>query len=151
MNRAQLFVAGQFALFAVLALSLVMFPTGQTTLLRLVGFALVVIAFCVLALAIREHTVRNGMLPNVTPTPNQRAELVESGMYAHIRHPIYSGVLLGAVGVALVHGHFAVMLVALVLVAFFTVKSRYEESLLRGIYPQYGAYMTRTGRFLPFL
>ena len=59
--------------------------------------------------------------------------------------------LLGALGVALAHGHIAVLLIALVMIVFFTFKSLYEESLLRAAYPQYRDYMTRTGRVLPYL
>ncbi len=151
MSRAAAYVIGQFTLFGVLAITLVAFPPGQTPLLRLLGFALIVSAFVVLALAILEFQQRNATLPNVTPTPKQRAELVESGIYRRIRHPIYTAVLSGALGVALAHGHAAALLIALVLVAFFTSKSLYEERLLRAAYPQYTDYMTRTGRFLPFL
>lgn len=150
MNRAQLYVVGQFVLFAILALSLIVFPLGQTPLLHLIGLILIVAAFVVLALAIREFRLRNAMLPNITPTPDSHAALVSSGIYGYVRHPIYSAVLLGAIGVALAHGHFAVMGVALVMVVFFSAKARYEESLLRTVYPGYSNYMTHTGRFLPF-
>ncbi len=151
MNRAQLYVVGQFTLFGIFAIALVVFPLGQVPLLRVIGLVLIVVAFAVLALAVREFAARNATLPNITPTPKARASLVESGIYGYVRHPIYTSVLVGAVGVALVHGYFAVMLIALVMVLFFTIKSRYEESLLRAAYPQYAAYMTHTGRFLPFL
>jgi protein-S-isoprenylcysteine O-methyltransferase Ste14 len=150
MNRAELYVIGQFALFALLAVSLIIFPPGQMSFLRLIGLILIVAAFVVLALAIREFRRRNAILPNITPTPNSSAALVSSGVYARVRHPIYTSVLLGAIGVALAHGHFAVMLIALVMVVFFTAKAKYEESLLRTVYPEYGDYMTHTGRFLPF-
>jgi len=151
MNRAGLYVVGQFVLFAVLAVSLIVFPLGQVPLLRLVGLICIAIAFIVLALAIREFRARNAILPNITPTPNSRAALVSSGIYAYIRHPIYTSVLLGSVGVALAHGNIAVMVIAAIMIVFFTFKAIYEESLLRVAYPEYGAYMTHTGRFLPFL
>ena len=151
MNRAQLYVVGQFVLFALLALAIVLFPPGQTPLLRVIGLILIVSAFVVLALAVGEHRAKNAMLPNITPTPNSQAALVESGIYARVRHPIYTAVLLGALGVALAHGHIILMLIALLMIVFFTFKSLYEESLLRAAYPQYSAYMKRTGRFLPFL
>lgn len=151
MSRAALYVVGQFVLFGIMAVALIIFPPEQLLLLRLIGLALIVAGFAVLALAVLEHQRRNAAMPNITPTPNARAGLVETGMYRYVRHPIYTGVLLGAVGAALAHGHFAVMLVALVMIGFFTYKSKYEESLLRAAYPQYADYMTRTGRFLPFL
>ncbi len=151
MSRSGLFVIGQFVLFGIMAITLVVFPLGGSTPLRIVGLVLIVLGFAVLTLAIWEHMRRNATLPYVTPTPNRHVGLVDSGLYAYVRHPIYSGVLTGAVGVALAHGHLVPMIVALVMIVFFTFKSRHEESLLRAIYPEYAAYMTHTGRFLPFI
>lgn len=151
MSRANLYVAGQFALFGMLAIALLIFPIGQIPVLRIVGLALIVIGFVVIALAIREFAVRNAGLPNIAPTPTANADLVQTGIYTRIRHPIYTGVLAGALGVALAHGHLAVMLVALLMIVFFTYKSRFEETLLKTVYPQYAEYMGRSGRFLPFL
>jgi protein-S-isoprenylcysteine O-methyltransferase Ste14 len=151
MSRANLYVAGQFLLFGVLAVALLVFPTDQYPLPRIIGLALIVVGFVVIALAIREFALRNRTLPNVTPTPTAHVDLVQTGIYAHIRHPIYAGVLFGALGVALAHGHVVVMVVALVIIVFFTFKSRYEETLLTAIYPQYPAYRSRSGRFLPFV
>lgn len=151
MSRAAAYVVGQFVLFGVLAVSLVLFPIVDSGILRWIGAALVVAAFVLLALAIWEFQKRNATLPNVTPTPKQQADLVQSGVYRAVRHPIYTSVLAGALGVALLHGHVAVLVIALLMIPFFTAKSRYEETLLRAAYPQYDDYMTRTGRFLPFL
>ena len=151
MSKANLFVAGQFVLFGVLAIALVVFPMGQIPIVRVIGLGLIVAAFVLFTLALQAFAVHNRTIPNIAPTPKTTAALVESGVYARVRHPIYTSVLLGGIGVALVHGHYAVMLIALALVVFFTVKSRYEETLLLAAYPKYGEYMTRTGRFLPFL
>lgn len=151
MSRVQLFLIGQAVLFWLLVAVAVGFPPGQPLIPRIVGFVLIIVGFAVAALAVWGHIARNRTLPSVAPTPNSQAALVETGLYAWVRHPIYTGVLLVAFGVALAHGHIAVLLVALALVVFFTFKSRYEESLLRVAYPQYDAYMARTGRFLPFL
>ena len=151
MSRASQYVTGQFVLFAVIALSLLLFPPGENTLLRGVGVLLAVAGVGVLALAVSAYQRANAALPHVEPTPDAKAELVTSGVYARVRHPIYTAVLLGGVGVALAHGHIAVIVLALLLIPFFTFKSRYEEKLLRGAYPEYAGYMTRTGRFLPFL
>ncbi|MCZ2096974.1 MAG: isoprenylcysteine carboxylmethyltransferase family protein [Anaerolineae bacterium] len=151
MSKASLYVAGQFILLGIFATALVVFPMGQYPVGRAIGLLLIAAAVVILALAVREFAIRNRTIPNITPTPTTAAALVESGVYSRVRHPIYTSVLMGSIGVALVHGHFAIMLVALVLVVFFTVKSRFEESLLRTAYPQYDAYMTRTGRFLPYL
>lgn len=104
-----------------------------------------------LGLAAYAYWQTNGTLPFITPTPDAQAKLVESGIYARVRHPIYTAVLLGGIGSALAHGHVVPLVIALLMVPFFTAKSRYEERLLRAAYPTYAAYMERTHRFLPFL
>lgn len=119
--------------------------------MRLLGLALAALGILFLALAVYAYWQTNHMLPFITPTPNTQARLVESGIYARVRHPIYTAVLLGAFGLALGHGHIVPLLVAVILFIFFTAKSRYEEHMLRAAYPGYAAYMQRTGRFLPFL
>jgi hypothetical protein len=72
MSRAAAYVVGQFVLFGVLAVSLVVFPIVDSGILRWVGAALVLAAFALLALAVWEFQKRNATLPNVTPTPNSR-------------------------------------------------------------------------------
>ncbi len=151
MSRATHFVIGQFILFGIMAVALIVVPLGGSTPLRIVGLLLIVLGFAVLMIAIWEHMRRNATLPNIAPTPKAHVGLIKTGLYAHVRHPIYSGVLTGAVGVALTHGNLVPVIVAVVMIVFFTVKSRYEEGLLRAAYPEYADYMTHTGRFLPLL
>ena len=151
MSRAQTFVAVQFGLFAVLMIALIATPAEQVLMVRVLGLALIAGAVVVLAAAVLAYQTTNRSLPNVTPTPNSRAALVTSGVYGVIRHPIYTAVLLASMGVALAHGHALPLLVAAVMIGFFTLKARYEERLLSAAYPEYAAYMGRTGRFLPFL
>jgi len=149
-RKPQLLVLLQFVLFGVLLGAFLIFPAGQTDLARLAGIAVMFIGMGVAGLAILDHLRINRALPRVSPEPNGAVPLVQRGFYSRIRHPIYSGVLLTGCGAAVAHGHIVSLAVAIVLIVFFTYKSRYEESLLRGVYPDYAAYMTRTGRFLPW-
>jgi protein-S-isoprenylcysteine O-methyltransferase Ste14 len=151
MSRAQTFVVVQFGLLAALGISLMATPSEPAPIVRMLGQALIVGATIVLVLAVLAYRTTNRSLPNVTPTPNAHAALVTSGVYSVIRHPIYTAVLLASVGVALTHGHALPLVLAAVMVGFFTLKARYEEQLLSAVYPEYKAYMARTGRFLPFL
>ncbi|MCK6577766.1 MAG: isoprenylcysteine carboxylmethyltransferase family protein [Anaerolineae bacterium] len=150
MNWAQAFVAGQMTLFAIFAAAWLRLTRSAEGLLVILGLALIAGAGGLFVLAVVEHQRRNQSLPKISPTPDQRARLVESGLYRHIRHPIYTAVLTGALGAAALHGHLALFAMVAALAAFFTIKARYEESLLRQAYPEYAAYMQRTGRFLPF-
>jgi len=91
--------------------------------------------------------------PNLTPVPRPRdgAQLVESGVYAAVRHPIYGGIIVAAVGWGLAAASPLTLLLAAVLAGFFELKSRREEAWLAGHYPGYVEYMAHTRRFLPRL
>ncbi len=89
----------------------------------------------------------------LTPVPRPRddAQLVESGAYGAVRHPIYGGLIATALGWGLVSASPAALLLALALAGFFELKSRREEAWLTERYPDYPAYITRTRRFFPGL
>jgi len=77
-------------------------------------------------------------------------ELVRTGLYRWIRHPIYTGILLGMVGSAMIRSHVRGWLGVLVVFAAFYFKARREERFLR---EEFGAgfeeHSRRTGMFLP--
>lgn len=151
MSRAQGFVIGQFILFGIFGIAWLLLPGSSGTLVRLLGLGIGLAAAGVLFTAVLEHQQRNRALPNVAPTPNAHVGLIESGIYKTVRHPIYTSVLLGTLGLSLLNGNLVLFILFAIFVGFFTIKSRYEETLLRQIYPTYSDYMQRTGRFLPFL
>ena len=150
-NRAHLFVFIQFLLLGLLAGALWRLPAVSSGLVSALGGLMVLGGFVLALWAIADFARAARTLPQVSPEATRGAQLVQVGLYDHIRHPIYSGVLLAVLGSALGHGHWASWVLALVLLVFFWVKSRFEESLLCQAYPDYANYMTRTGRFLPRL
>lgn len=77
-------------------------------------------------------------------------ELVRTGPYAHIRHPIYTGVLVALAGTALAIGRYGALLAFLVLLGDLTWKSRTEEALLAQEFGRaFEEHRRRTGFFLP--
>lgn len=146
---ANYFVGMQFVIFTIIFIIFITQPLIAEGVPRIAGVVLMVIGLSVIFLAIRTHQTTNNDLPNVSPEPKTTVPLVEKGLYSRIRHPIYTGVITATFGAALAHGNLFGVLGAVVLLAFFTVKSQYEESLLRQRYPHYDDYMKRTGRFLP--
>jgi len=68
---------------------------------------------------------------------------------AGIRHPIYTGILLIAFGMALYMGSLFKILVFIALYVLFYYKSLYEEQRLMLFFPSYGVYKNKTGRFIP--
>jgi protein-S-isoprenylcysteine O-methyltransferase Ste14 len=87
----------------------------------------------------------------VFPRPVAGARLVETGAYTHVRHPIYGGTILAAVGWALATASLPGLLAAAVLALFFGLKSRREEAWLVDEIAGYAAYRRRTRRFIPGL
>lgn len=91
--------------------------------------------------------------PNLTPLPKPKddATLVQEGLYAYLRHPIYSGVLLLSLGWALLTANTTRLLLVALLARFFEAKADREEAWLLIKFPDYAAYRGRVRRFLPGL
>jgi protein-S-isoprenylcysteine O-methyltransferase Ste14 len=90
---------------------------------------------------------------NLTPFPKPSAStsLVQTGIYARMRHPLYTAVFCGAVGWALVWRSWPALLATLALGPFFDAKARREERWLRQQFPEYAGYEQRVRRFLPWI
>jgi protein-S-isoprenylcysteine O-methyltransferase Ste14 len=85
------------------------------------------------------------------PRPIAGSPLIESGAYRLIRHPIYSGLVLGAIGWGLVTGSAVAIGTAGLLFLLFAGKSRREEVWLAAAHPGYAAYQIRTKRLVPWV
>jgi len=88
---------------------------------------------------------------NILPELKKEHNLVESGIYSFIRHPMYTSVMLFCLALALSRfdaislGVFAILCIDL----YF--KSKKEESYLLDRFQSYKEYKSKTSRFLPFL
>jgi protein-S-isoprenylcysteine O-methyltransferase Ste14 len=104
------------------------------------GLALFVVAWSALGRA---------FTPN--PAPKDNAQLTMHGVYRVMRHPMYTAVLLCALGWSMVWGGAIHYALSIALAVFFDAKSRAEERWLVRRYLQYAHYQASTGRFLPKL
>jgi protein-S-isoprenylcysteine O-methyltransferase Ste14 len=78
--------------------------------------------------------------------------LIQSGPYAVVRHPIYSGLLLAMVGTAMAGGELRMYLAAAVIFGTFWYKSRLEERLLiSAMGARYVEYQQHTYALIPGL
>lgn len=82
----------------------------------------------------------------------QAHELITSGPYARVRHPIYSGLLLMFSGNALMVGDWRGVIAVLIVLASFWAKLRQEERFLAAHFgPAYADYAARTRMLIPGL
>jgi protein-S-isoprenylcysteine O-methyltransferase Ste14 len=87
---------------------------------------------------------------NIGFVPAQR-EIVTTGAYRYMRHPIYTGPFLGFLGVALRSYSPRNVLILGLGILWFLIKSIVEENFLRAD-PQYAAYLQRVGAlWIPFV
>ncbi|MDH6108557.1 protein-S-isoprenylcysteine O-methyltransferase Ste14 [Kitasatospora sp. MAP12-15] len=112
-----------------------------------IGLALFALGLA-LAVWARVHIGRNWGTPM-----SQKAdpELVTTGPYSSVRHPIYSGILLAMIGSALAVSLY--WLVALALVGpYFLYSAVVEERYMTRLFPeQYPAYQRSTKMLIPFV
>ena len=77
-------------------------------------------------------------------------QLIRSGPYANIRHPIYTGMLTAVLGTTLAVGRYRALVAFVVILAGFIAKSRQEEKLLDAqCGPAFEDHRRHTGFFLP--
>jgi protein-S-isoprenylcysteine O-methyltransferase Ste14 len=101
-----------------------------------------------LAVWARLHLGRNWGMPT---TQRAEPELVTSGPYRFVRHPIYTGLLTATLGTALVNNLLGLIVVA-ALAGYFYYCGTVEERNLTATFPQaYPEYRTRTKMLIPFL
>lgn len=118
---------------------------SHSAILGLIGVALCLLGFG-LGVYARWHLGRNWGMPM---SRKEQPELVTSGPYAFIRHPIYMGLILAMLGSAIgVNVSWGLLLVPVG--AYFIYSARREEAVMLQLFPeQYAAYMVRTGMLVP--
>jgi protein-S-isoprenylcysteine O-methyltransferase Ste14 len=88
---------------------------------------------------------------NLTPgtEPVAGGELITHGAYAHLRHPMYAGVVLLLAGYTLAWSNWTLaLLVGLLARTYFGAKARVEEKRLIDRFPAYQRYMAQVSRRL---
>jgi protein-S-isoprenylcysteine O-methyltransferase Ste14 len=106
-------------------------------------------AFILLAVWARRHLGRNW---SAAVRIGEGHELVRTGPYRLLRHPIYTAVLGMCVGTAIASSQYhALLAVAMVLMAYIR-KSRLEEQILRKTFgAEYDAYRRHTWALVPLV
>jgi protein-S-isoprenylcysteine O-methyltransferase Ste14 len=129
----------------IFAISAVYEPLGPVA--ASIGAALTVLGIA-LAIWARVHLGRNW---SSHPTHKEHHELVTSGPYALVRHPIYTGILLAELGSSI--GVSVWWLIPLVFGIYVFVRRVYkEERIMTELFPDtYPAYKKRTWALIPYI
>jgi protein-S-isoprenylcysteine O-methyltransferase Ste14 len=113
-----------------------------------IGFALTVtgITFAIWA---RLYIGRNW---SSSITIKQDHQLIQTGPYSLVRHPIYSGIILASLGTALALRQVRGLIALPIIVAALWYKARIEERLmLEHFGPEYECYRRETKALVPFV
>jgi protein-S-isoprenylcysteine O-methyltransferase Ste14 len=112
-----------------------------------IGVALVIagLAFAIWA---RVHLGGNW---SGTVTIKQGHELIRSGPYAYVRHPIYTGLITALLGTTLASGTVHAAIGLAIIAVSFVHKSRIEEGFMRETFPgAYQRYSAEVPALIPF-
>ena len=138
-------VWGQLALFALIGLGapLLSRHVSLGDGARWLGAPLIAAGLALAAWGVR--SLGRSLTPGTEPLPG--APLVTSGAYAHVRHPIYGGIVIGLAGYTLAWSNWMLALLAGLLAwAYFNGKAKAEERWLVSRYPTYEEYMRQVPR-----
>lgn len=144
-SRGNLLVVIQFVLLAII----LFFPGGNLWAVpQWLGWTAMALTFGGLFIAVF-GIFGLGQSLTANPVPKERSELKTGGLYARMRHPIYSGLMVMSVGLTISSQSLVSLISCILLFVLFMIKARFEEKLLLATYPAYSAYAARVGRFIP--
>jgi protein-S-isoprenylcysteine O-methyltransferase Ste14 len=144
-QKGRLLVFAQFGLILILAL----FPDSQNVnpQANVAGTVLLFLGLILLFAGFRGL----GKSLTANPVPVDSGALVTTGIYARLRHPIYTGLLVLTMGLVVSSGVWAQLIVWFGLLGLLVYKIRWEEILLSAKYKGYAAYKAKVPALFPKL
>ncbi len=144
-----LFSAYYFLFYPFFEGSLARIVTPQTALLGSIGVALSIVS---VAFAIWARLSLGKNWSGAVITLKADHQLIESGPYKFVRHPIYTGWFFATLGTALTIGTVAAYIALIFTLIGFLIRIRKEEALMTAQFPAaYPEYKTRSKILIPFV
>ncbi len=147
-QRGGWWVVGQFLLLLAIAILAIAGHAALKPLPIFIGGLILIMTATLISLA---GLVALGRNLTPFPKPSGKTELVQHGIYALIRHPLYTSVFCAAAGSSFLFQSWPALVASVGLGVFFDAKARREERWLRDQFPEYAAYERRVRRFIPRL
>jgi len=142
-----IFVAVQFIFIAIIIWLPQKDHWGFAVLSQLLGFLMFTAGIAIMITA----AIKLGRGLTATPEPSKRGQLITTGLYSIVRHPIYTGLLLVVFGITLRSRNILILLLAIAFSIFLHFKANWEEQRLEAVYSEYSAYKKTTGKLFPKL
>ncbi|MCO6494544.1 MAG: isoprenylcysteine carboxylmethyltransferase family protein [Bacteroidetes bacterium] len=139
------YVSLQFILFVLYLFNPIILKIVFPFWLHYLGIILSILGLLIAVFAVLQ--LNKNLSP--FPTPVDGSKLIKTGLYKYIRHPIYTGIIVGAYGFALYTDSGSRLSIAILLYILFHYKSNYEEGRLISAFAEYPQYMQSTGKFFP--
>ena len=79
----------------------------------------------------------------------RRRGAVTGGLYRHIRHPQYLGLIVASIGMLLLWPRYLVVVATVTVIFVYIALARAEETVCVRRFPGYAGYLKRTGMFVP--
>jgi protein-S-isoprenylcysteine O-methyltransferase Ste14 len=154
-ERGEWYVAAQAALFLLIALGpataswLPTWPAAMDRASMLLGAVLMIGGFAWIIVGGVQLAFARSL--SALPRPTDTATLIDTGVFAWVRHPMYCGAIWATCGWALWCQGLLVLAYAALLAIFFDIKASREERSLGERFPEYLDYRKRVRKLLPFL
>lgn len=86
------------------------------------------------------------------PQPVKDGALKTEGIFSLVRHPMYGGLVIGSLGLAVATAEFERALLTVLLVLALDKKIEFEEKYMSQAFPEYTSYKSKvTKKFIPFV
>jgi protein-S-isoprenylcysteine O-methyltransferase Ste14 len=140
-----IFVGIQFLLFLIYVFEIKLLSFSLPDFLNIVFLIVSIIGFLIVIVALLQ--LNKNLSP--FPTPKSNSELIQTGLYKYIRHPIYTGIILMTFSYGLYSNSSFKLIISILLLILFYFKSSYEEKMLQNKFSEYSEYKKTVGRFFP--
>lgn len=113
------------------------------------GLVLIIVGWWIISLVFKENAFA---VPVVRHQTERQHKVVDTGVYAIVRHPMYVGIFLFNIGMALWLESYAAALLTIVPISLLALRIVFEERFLRRELEGYDAYTQKVQyRLVPFV